>query len=103
MSDINRERLIGFAIGLFLALVLTLLVGCEAGNRDTTDKWKLPPELDGYKVYELSNTGGTSFYVLVPVIDKTKPTLTVTTGPKGATVGITIINGKKYNIVEAEE
>jgi hypothetical protein len=51
---------------LIAVLFLVLgLVGCRADYSDETYRWKLPPELKGYRVMTLSSKNGNYIYVLV--------------------------------------
>lgn len=87
-----------------LVLFFLLCVGCEKQPpKDVSNDWMLPPELSEYKIYEIKDKYGYRFFVLVPSVDKRSATYIATEQKKGQIATCVILNGKKYNIIEAEE
>lgn len=46
-------------------LAVCMICGCSASNEDITESFKLPKELQGYKVICMRSDGGTPLYVIV--------------------------------------
>lgn len=50
---------------ILAVLVAAALVGCTPETKEVSNSWVLPPELQGCKVYALSNDTGSTMKALV--------------------------------------
>lgn len=48
---------------IIIALALSVL-GCEAGYKESTKRFSMPPELSNCKIYDLTNGGGAKITVV---------------------------------------
>lgn len=80
---------------LYIIILLMLLCGCSASNRDVTSSYNLPKELEDYKVVQLYSDSGNCLYVLVKK-NKEDREVIGTTEPGKVTYHTIVIDGEEY-------
>lgn len=73
-----------------MILLVCLFCGCSASNEDVTSEFKLPKELEDYKVMMLEKEAGTTLYVLVKKNGEDRNVIG-TSNPQGKVINHTIV------------
>lgn len=88
-----------FIISVFLCATVGVLIaiigGCSAGVQDQTYQFKLPPELQDYRVINMQSENGVSLFVLIRRTNETRQVIGTTYAQKVPTHTI-IIDGDEY-------